>query len=137
MRLEKFSRQDILKQVDVNFTSQVNIVKSAIGKMAQNGSIMLFTSSSYTRGRETYSIYSAAKAALVNFVQAMSEEIIEKKIKINAMCPSRTDTPMRTRNFGQEPKGSLLSPRKVAAETLKACFSDFSGQIISIRRQKL
>ncbi len=133
-KLEDFSRLDILKQIDVNFTSQVNMVKSVIKKMAQSSSIMLFTSSSYTRGRETYSIYSATKAALVNFVQAISEEIIEKKIKINAMCPSRTKTPMRTRNFGQEPKGSLLSPRKVAQETLKACFSDFTGQIINIRR---
>ncbi len=133
-RLEKTSLETILKQVDVNFSAQTNIVKSAINNMKKGGSIILFTSSSYTRGRANYSIYSATKAAIVNFVQAMAEELIEKEIRINAMCPSRTDTPMRRNNFGNEPKESLLEPQKVAMETLKVSLSDITGQVIAVRK---
>ena len=38
------------------------------------GSLLLFTSSSYTRGRSGYSLYSSAKAAIVNLTQALADE---------------------------------------------------------------
>ena len=50
------------------------------------------------------------------------------------MCPSRTDTPMRRNNFGNEPKESLLEPQKVAMETLKVSLSDITGQVIAVRK---
>ncbi|MFA5184158.1 MAG: bifunctional cytidylyltransferase/SDR family oxidoreductase [Patescibacteria group bacterium] len=133
-KLEDFSRREVARQIDINYVAQVNLIKYAIDFMAQKSSIALFTSSSYTRGRETYSIYSSTKAAIVNFVQAISEELYSRDISINAICPSRTNTPMRTNNFGKEPKNLLLDPKKVAEETLKTCLSDLTGQIISIRK---
>ena len=38
------------------------------------GSLLYFTSSSYTRGRSGYSLYSSAKAAVVNLTQALADE---------------------------------------------------------------
>ena len=91
------------------------ITKTAINYLKESkGSILLFTSSSYTRGRAMYSIYSSTKAAIVNFVQAISEEYNDFGIKINVMNPERTDTPMRRNNFGIEPKQTLLTASEVA-----------------------
>jgi len=133
--LISFSQKDIQRQITVNYIAQVNLVKEAIPKMAKNGSIALFTSSSYTRGRETYSIYSSTKAAIVNFIQAISEEIVDQGIKINAICPARTNTPMREKNFGKESTKSLLNPKMVAEITLKVCLSNLTGQVININKK--
>ena len=81
-----------------------------------------------------YSIYSSAKAAVVNFAQAMSEEVYEDGIRINVINPERTDTPMRRSNFGIEPKDTLLESKKVAEVTLKTVVSDITGQVIDVRR---
>lgn len=130
--LVNFTKKEILDQIQVNYIAQVMIVRNAIKYMKKNGSISLFTSSSYTRGRGSYSLYSSTKAAIVNLVQALSEEL--KNVKINAICPDRTDTPMRWKNFGKEPKNTLVDPEIVAKVTLKTCLSSLSGQVINVRR---
>ena len=69
------------------------------------GSLLLFTSSSYTRGRSGYSLYSSAKAATVNLTQALADEWAGDRVRVNCVNPERTATPMRTKAFGQEPAG--------------------------------
>ena len=64
-----------------------------------------------------YSLYSSLKAAIVNFVQALSEEWFDSGIRVNCINPERTKTPMRVKNFGNEPEGTLLDPRTVAVLT--------------------
>lgn len=126
---------EILEEISINYLGSINIVKASIGFLSQSkGSIALFTSSSYTRGRAFYSIYSSTKAAIVNFVQAMAEELIVKQIRINAINPERTATPMRLKNFGAEPAETLLTPEEVAYQTLQVLLSPLSGQIIDIRK---
>jgi len=132
--LNKISFDDISEQISTNLTSQINLVKESIPFMAENSSIILFTSSSYTRGRMGYSVYSASKAALVNFVQAMAEELEPLKIKINAICPARTLTPLRLKNFNNEDPSTLLDPRKVALVTLNSISENITGQIINVNK---
>ena len=75
---------------------------------ATRGSLLYFTSSSYTRGRSGYSLYSSAKAAVVNLTQALADEWSGDGVRVNCINPERTGTPMRTKAFGEEPAGSLL-----------------------------
>ena len=82
-----------------------------------------------------YSIYSATKAAIVNFVQAMAEEWHEFNIRINCINPERTKTPMRLHNFGNEPEGSLLAVEDVAIASINTLFSDATGEVIDVRRR--
>lgn len=100
----------------------------------RGGSIALFTSSSYTRGRARYSVYSATKAAIVNLMQALAEEFLASGVRINAINPERTATPMRTENFGTEPAEQLLSADSVARATLAICASSATGEVIDVRR---
>lgn len=97
------------------------------------GQLLFFTSSSYTRGRAFYSIYSSAKAAVVNFVQAVAQEWDAWGIRVNCINPERTKTPMRVQNFGNEPADTLLSPEKVAEASLQTLVSDFTGQVIDVK----
>ena len=83
-----------------------------------------------------YSLYSSHKAAIVNFVQAISEDWSGKSIRVNCINPERTLTPMRVKNFGIEPEGSLLDARTVAVASLKTLVSDMTGEVIDVRRKK-
>jgi len=134
-KLEAMSETEIISVIMTNYLGSVNVTKAAIPLLKESqGSIVLFTSSSYTRGRALYSIYSSSKAAVVNFVQAMSEELYGDGIRINVMSPERTDTPMRRSNFGVEDPKTLLDSKKVAEETLKLVLLNITGQVVDVKR---
>lgn len=99
------------------------------------GGLLLFTSSSYTRGRAFYSIYSSTKAAVVNFAQAIAQEWEADGISVNVINPERTNTPMRKKNFGNEPEGTLLDPVVVAKCSLNTLLmADTTGQVFDVKR---
>ena len=98
------------------------------------GSLLLFTSSSYTRGRAGYSLYSSAKAAVVNLTQALADEWAADGVRVNCVNPERTATPMRTKAFGKEPGGSLLDSLSVAHTVLDVLLSDLTGHVIDVRK---
>ena len=98
------------------------------------GGLLLFTSSSYTRGRSGYSLYSSAKAAAVNLTQALADEWAADQVRVNCINPERTATPMRTKAFGEEPAGSLLESEVVARASLDVMISGLTGHIVDIRK---
>ncbi len=126
---------DIKEEVDINYIGSINAVKAGIGYMKKSkGSMILFTSSSYTRGRALYSVYSSTKAAIVNLAQGMAEELSGYGVRINVMNPERTATPMRKENFGEEPEDTLLKPEQVAQASLKTLLSDLTGEVVDVRK---
>ena len=134
-KLEDRSYEDIKRDIEVNYLGAINVVKASIKYLKESkGAILLFSSSSYTRGRSLYSTYSSSKAAIVNLSQALSEELNTDNIRINVINPERTKTPMRTNAFGIEPDETLLKPEYVADTSLKVLLSDLTGQVIDVRK---
>ena len=130
------SDQSIQTSIDVNLLGVVNVAQSAFKYLKETrGSLLFYTSSSYTRGRMMYSLYSATKAAIVNFTQAIAEEWGDLHIRVNCINPERTKTPMRIQNFGNEPDDTLLPVRDVAIASINTIFSDATGEIIDVRRK--
>lgn len=128
---------DIRKDIEINYVGSINVAKASIPYLKETkGGLLLFASSSYTRGRALYSTYSSTKAGIVNLAQALAEELTSDNIKINVINPERTATPMRFKAFGQEPEGSLLQPEIVAEASLKTLLSDLTGQVIDVRRDR-
>lgn len=120
-----------------NFNGMVNVaVESYPYLKASQGQLLLYTSSSYTRGRAFYSIYSSLKAAVVNFMQALSQEWDADGVRVNVINPERTKTPMRLRNFGNEPERTLLSPEDVAEVSLQTLLLPISGQVVDVKIKK-
>ncbi|MDR0939314.1 MAG: bifunctional cytidylyltransferase/SDR family oxidoreductase [Mediterranea sp.] len=129
--------ETIRSAVDTNYIGTVNVAIEAYPYLKESkGKLIFFTSSSYTRGRAFYSIYSSTKAAIVNFVQAIAQEWEMFGISVNCVNPERTKTPMRVKNFGTEPDDSLLMPEQVAAATVRTLLSDFTGQVIDVKREE-
>lgn len=118
----------------VNIDGCFHVAKAVlpIFKQQNSGSLMFVGSSSYTRGRGGYAAYSSSKAALVNFAQALAEELDTFGIRVNVASPGRVQTGMRLRNFGKEPEGSLLQADYVAGKIARAMAMKTTGSIFEI-----
>lgn len=126
----------IQQSVNVNMLGIINVAKASYPYLQKTkGSLLAYTSSSYTRGRMMYSIYSATKAAVVNLVQALAEEWSNDQIRVNCINPERTKTPMRVSNFGNEPENTLLKAEQVAIASLNTLVADCTGEVIDVKRK--
>ncbi|MCW4457825.1 bifunctional cytidylyltransferase/SDR family oxidoreductase [Microbacterium sp. MPKO10] len=127
-------KKEIKKTIRTNLTAPAIVAQEAFDFLKESqGSLTLFTSSSYTRGRAGYSLYSATKAGVVNLTQALAEEWDEDHVRVNCVNPQRTHTPMRTQAFGKEPENTLLSAEAVAEVSTRVMDSTMTGQVISVR----
>lgn len=126
---------DVITSCSVNYMGAINVSRACYTYLKENrGMLINFTSSSFTRGRAGYSLYSSSKAAIVNLTQALSEEWLSTDVKVNCINPERTDTPMRRKSFGIEPPDSLLTANHVAQSTLSVMASQCTGQIVLVRK---
>lgn len=129
------SDADITEALGVNLVGPLLVAQEAHDYLKQaHGNLLLFTSSSYTRGRPGYALYSSAKAAVVNLTQALAGEWDQDEICVNCINPERTKTPMRVQAFGVEPDESLLTAQHVARTALDTLARDLTGQVVSVRR---
>ncbi len=128
----------VAEVIDVNLTGSLNVARAAYAHLrASQGSITFFASSSFTRGRPDYVPYSASKAAVVNLTQGLAEEWAADGIRVNAVSPERTDTPMRRRAFPDETRDGMLAADEVAAATLRLLRSGLTGQVVDVKRDDL
>lgn len=135
--LNSMDYQAIRQMVEVNYLGMVNVAMESFPYLEKSrGQLLFYTSSSYTRGRAFYSIYSSTKAAVVNFVQAVAQEWESAGVRVNCINPERTKTPMRTKNFGMEDESTLLKAEDVAEESIKTLLSDFTGQVVDVKLAK-
>jgi ribitol-5-phosphate 2-dehydrogenase (NADP+) / D-ribitol-5-phosphate cytidylyltransferase len=135
-RLDDTDAAVIEESLRINYLAPVTIARAALPYLRQTGGqLLLYTSSSYTRGRSGYSLYSSAKAATVNLTQALADEWTEDGVRVNCINPERTATPMRSRAFGEEPADTLLSSCDVALTSIDVLISDLTGHTVDIRRQ--
>lgn len=135
--LNSMDYQAVRKMVEVNYLGMVNVAMESFPYLERSrGQLLFYTSSSYTRGRAFYSIYSSTKAAVVNFVQAIAQEWESAGVRVNCINPERTKTPMRIKNFGMEDDATLLKAEEVAGESIKTLLSDFTGQVVDVKLAK-
>ena len=133
--IETLTLDEISALIGINYTGAVNVAIAAKPFLQESkGMLMNFTSSSYTRGRALYALYSSTNAAIVNFTQAIAEEWSLDNIRVTCINPERTATPMRTANFGVEPPDLLLSAREVALTSLKVLGTENTGIIVDVRK---
>ncbi|MDH2443077.1 bifunctional cytidylyltransferase/SDR family oxidoreductase [Amnibacterium sp. CER49] len=134
--LDTFSHDAVKKSIQVNLLGPIMIAQESLPYLRETrGQLLYFTSSSYTRGRANYGVYSATKAATVNLTQSLSEEWADLGVRVNCINPERTKTGMRTRAFGAEPEGTLLAAETVALASIDTLLSDATGQIVDVRRR--
>lgn len=119
--------------LDTNLMGVINVAKSCYPHLkSSRGQLLIIGSSSWSRGRANQAVYSASKAAAVNFAQAIAEEWHHDGIRVNVLNPGRTKTQLRAQSFRDEPPNTLLDPKEVAEECLKILNVEASGQIFQL-----
>jgi 3-oxoacyl-[acyl-carrier protein] reductase len=81
---------------------------------AGGGSILNISSGAGKRAHAEWVAYCASKWAVMGLTESLALEGYPVGIRVNALCPGPTDTPMREANFPGEDKSRLLTPVEVA-----------------------
>ena len=66
--------------------------------------------------------------------QGLADEWAADEIRVNAVSPERTDTPLRRVAFPDEDRTEMLGAADVAAATLRLLRSDLTGQVVDVKR---
>lgn len=130
--ITELSDDDVTELLNINLVGHINVVRAALPYVRETkGTILGFASSSYTRGRANYALYSSSKAALVNMTQAIADE--EPNVRINIINPERTKTPMRVNAFGDETGVPMLTATDVAIATIRSLLSSETGSVFDVK----
>ncbi len=84
---------DYDKTMDLNLKSVYFTVRKALPYMNDGGSIILIGSNAAHRAYPSFSLYGAAKAAVIFFAKGFSSDLLGRKIRVNVITPGTTDTP--------------------------------------------
>lgn len=140
------SRGNMEKMFSVNVYGTINmlqIVSRVMGRQENGGSIVNIASMTALRGNRGQLVYSATKGAVVSLTKSAAKELAEKKIRVNAIAPGLTNTPMMQQADPEKLRGRisnicmgrLAEPEDIA----KACLfmlSDLSayvsGQVLAV-----
>jgi NAD(P)-dependent dehydrogenase (short-subunit alcohol dehydrogenase family) len=87
----------------------------AAGAEHRNALVVNLSSISGKSGQPWLSVYSATKAALIAFTQAMNKELAAEGIKSVALAPGFVDTPMTDFVKGEIPPGEMIRTSDIAA----------------------
>src|SRR3978361_649084 len=81
------------KTMDLNLKSVYFTVQKAVPYMNDGGSIILIGSNAAHRAYANFTLYGAAKAAVIFFAKGFSSDLLSRKIRVNVITPGTTDTP--------------------------------------------
>jgi NAD(P)-dependent dehydrogenase (short-subunit alcohol dehydrogenase family) len=84
---------DFDKAIDLNLKSVYFTVNKALPYINDGGSIILIGSNAAHRAYPNFTLYGAAKAAVIYFAKGFSSDLLDRKIRVNVITPGTTDTP--------------------------------------------
>lgn len=87
------SEADYDKAMNLNLKSVYFTVQKALPYMNDGGSIILIGSNAAHRAYPSFTLYGAAKAAVIYLAKGFSSDLLDRKIKVNVITPGTTDTP--------------------------------------------
>jgi len=107
-------------QIDVNLRAIVLFYRECVELLKaagaeHRGALVVNTASIAGKGGQPWlSVYSATKAAVINWTQAMNSELNGDGVKSLALCPGFVDTPMTDFIKEQVPAQDMIQPSDIA-----------------------
>ncbi len=108
--------------VDTNFKGAYFTVQRALPFLNEGASIVLNSTAGCHFGWPSHSVYSAAKAAVSMLARNFSADLVDRKIRVNAISPGYTKTPIwgsadtsSTSELNKDvPIGRFATPEEIA-----------------------
>jgi NAD(P)-dependent dehydrogenase (short-subunit alcohol dehydrogenase family) len=141
-RLEKISAEQLERTFRTNIFSYFFLTKAALPHLRKGAAIVNTTSVTAYRGSPALIDYSATKGAIVAFTRSLSQALVEKGIRVNAVAPGPIWTPLIPASFPEEkvetfgsdtPMGRAGQPEEVAPSYVFLASDDSSymtGQVL-------
>jgi NAD(P)-dependent dehydrogenase (short-subunit alcohol dehydrogenase family) len=140
--LEDLSSAQLEKTFRTNVFGYFYMAKAALPHLGNGASIINTTSITAFKGHETLIDYSATKGAIVSFTRSLSEVLVGKGIRVNAVAPGPIWTPLIPASFDDDhvakhgshtPMKRAGQPNEVAPSFVFLASDDasyMSGQIL-------
>jgi NAD(P)-dependent dehydrogenase (short-subunit alcohol dehydrogenase family) len=138
----QLTAEQIERTFRTNVFSFFFMTKAALRHMGEGASIINTTSITAFKGHKTLLDYSSTKGAIVSMTRSLSEVLVEKGIRVNAVAPGPIWTPLIPASFDAEKtaKHGASAPMKRAGQPneVAPCFvflaseeaSYISGQVL-------
>jgi len=140
---EDIKTEDMIKTFETNIFAMFWITKAALPYMKKGSAIINTTSVTAYHGHPRLIDYASTKGAIVSFTRSLSDNLVSKGIRVNAVAPGPIWTPLISATFpptrlSQHGKGTPMhrggQPSEVAPSYLfLACNDDssyISGQVL-------
>ena len=142
----RFKEEDFINDYKLQVLGATKLIQELLPRLKQGGdaSIVLFSTVAVKQGFNFHSQVAASKGAIEGLTRALAAEFAPK-IRVNAIAPSLTDTPMAGKLLGSPEKidaqskinpmkrvGKALDIAKTAAFLLSPDSSWVTGQILHV-----
>ncbi|GAB3560126.1 SDR family oxidoreductase [Spirosoma fluminis] len=94
--------EDMQATFETNILAMFRLTKAALPHMAEYDCIINTTSITSYRGSETLLDYSSTKGAITAFTRSLSQHLVERNIRVNAVAPGPIWTPLIVSSFDEE-----------------------------------
>jgi len=122
--LEEITEEQLIRTFRTNVFGVFFLTQAALKHLGNGAAIVNTTSVTAYKGSPALIDYSATRGAIVAFTRSLSEQLVEKGIRVNAVAPGPIWTPLIPASFDKErvsehgsssPMGRPGQPNEVAA----------------------
>ncbi|MGI4824128.1 MAG: SDR family oxidoreductase [Janthinobacterium lividum] len=130
---------DFDQTIDLNLKSVYFTVHQALPYLNDRASIILIGSNAAHRAYPNFTLYGAAKAAVIFLAKGFSSDLLARKIRANVITPGTTDTPafdkfvpadqldaLKTHFAGEMPIGRIGQPADIGKTAVFLASDDSS-----------
>jgi 3-oxoacyl-[acyl-carrier protein] reductase len=110
---QRLSREDFLNDYLINVLGAIDIIHLSLKALKASGdaSIVLYSSVAAKAGMPFHASIASAKAAIEGLTLSLAAEFSSFKIRVNAIAPSLTDTPLAKNLLSTEEKKEASAKR--------------------------
>lgn len=109
---KRFKEEDFIEDYQVQVIGAVKVIQTLLPRLksTENASVVLFSTIAVQNGYNYHSLVSSSKGAIEGLTRSLSAELAPK-IRVNAVAPSLTDTPLAGKFLNTPQKAELQAEK--------------------------